>query len=158
MLGRKLALMRAELVGPIRALDAGFKKDAMNLLTAEQLRYGNLPPESTQLTRSDRQVTWGLIVLGVLLIVGLASRLAAVCGAALLFMFYLVMPPWPGVPPLPGPEHSFIVNKNLIESIALLGLAALPTGSWFGIDALFSGCCRRKSAEPETETSDKPSK
>ena len=29
-----------------------------------------------------------------------------------------------------------MVNKNLIEAIALLGIAALPTGSWFGLDGL----------------------
>jgi hypothetical protein len=40
------------------------------------------------------------------------------------------------VPQPPGPEHSLFVNKNLIEVIALLAIAALPTGSWFGLDSL----------------------
>jgi hypothetical protein len=29
------------------------------------------------------------------------------------------------------------VNKNLIEVVALLALAALPSGQWFGLDRLF---------------------
>jgi hypothetical protein len=29
-----------------------------------------------------------------------------------------------------------LVNKNLIEVLALLALASLPTGRWFGLDAL----------------------
>jgi len=146
MLGRKLALMRAELVGPIRQLDKSLKESALNLLTAEQLKTGPLGPIDSPLAQKDAQVMWGLIVLGVLLIIGLGTRAAAVLGAVLLMMFYLVIPPWPGVPAAPGPEHSLIVNKNLIEAIALLAIAALPTGSWFGIDALLwrligSRCC-----------------
>ena len=49
------------------------------------------------------------------------------------------MPPWPGYEDLAemaGPEHSFIVNKNLIEVIALFAIAAMPTGQWFGFDRL----------------------
>lgn len=160
MLGKKLAQMRAELVGPIRALDTSLRETAQKILTPEQLKYGALPPAATPLNRSDRQVMWGLIVLGTLLIVGLGTRIAAVLGAVMVLMFYLVMPPWPGVPPIPGPEHSFIINKNLIECIALLGIAALPTGSWFGIDALFYGLFRGKttSVSPATKTSPTPVK
>ena len=152
MLGKKLALMRAELVGPIRALDASLHETALKLLKPEQLKYGALPPAGTPLERSDRQVMWGLIVVGSLLIVGLGTRVAAVLGAILLVMFYLVMPPWPRVPAIAGPEHSFIINKNLIECIALLGIAALPTGTWFGIDALFYGWLRRKKAIPPAQS------
>jgi len=49
---------------------------------------------------------------------------------------YLTIPPWPGVPQPAGPEHSLIVNKNLIELIACLALAGLPSGRWIGLDAL----------------------
>lgn len=146
MLGRKVAMMRNELVSPIKALDASLREAAIKILTPEQLKLGQLPPEPTQLHKADMQVMWALIILGVLLIIGLASRVAAIGGAILLFMFYLVMPPWPGVPAVPGPEHSLIINKNLIESIALLGIAAMPTGSWFGVDALIYSLFRRKSA------------
>lgn len=150
MLGKKVAIMRAELVGPIRALDASLKESGLKLLTPEQLKRGMLPSVDTPLSRSDRQVMWGLIVLGTLLIIGLGTRAAAVLGAIMLMMFYLVMPPWPGVPEIAGPEHSFIVNKNLIEVIALLSIAALPTGSWFGVDALFYALFRRKKTPAAT--------
>ncbi|HWL10108.1 MAG TPA: hypothetical protein VNQ76_17010 [Planctomicrobium sp.] len=150
MLGRKLAIMRGELVAPIKTLDKDLKTAATNLLTTEQLKRGTLPTDSP-LAKSDRQVMWGLIVLGFLLIAGLGTRVAAILGAVLLMMFYMVMPPWPGVPEVPGPEHSFIVNKNMIEAIALLAIAALPTGSWFGIDSLFARCCLcRKKPAPQT--------
>mgnify|MGYP006874417586 FL=1 len=73
-----------------------------------------------------------------MLILGLFTRFAAVMAAFMLFSFYLAMPPFPGVPEIPGPEHSFIVNKNLIEVFALLAIAALPSGIWFGLDRLLA--------------------
>ncbi|WP_437190867.1 DoxX family protein [Planctomicrobium sp. SH527] len=156
MLGRKLAIVRGELVSPIRALDKELKNAAINLLKPEQLAKGAPPRNDSPLARSDNQVMWGLIVLGIMLIAGLGTRVAAVLGAVMLMMFYMVMPPWPGVPQVPGPEHSFIVNKNMIEAIALLAIAALPTGSWFGVDGIIRrlalrccpGMCGTGAASP----------
>lgn len=138
MLGKKAAAMRAKLVGPVKTMEAELKDTAFNLLTPEQIQLGALPPEDTPLHRADMMAMWGLLILGSLLLLGLFSRLAAFLGAAMVLSFYLVMPPLPGLPPAPGPEHSLIVNKNLIEVIALLGIAALPTGKWFGLDAIVS--------------------
>lgn len=163
MLGRKLAIMRNELVTPIRTLDKELKNAAINLLKPEQLAKGAPPRDDSPLARSDSQVMWGLIILGVMLISGLGTRVAAVLGAVMLMMFYMVMPPWPGVPQVPGPEHSFIVNKNMIEAIALLAIAALPTGSWFGIDGIIRRlalkCCPGMcgtGAAPKVETKAAP--
>jgi uncharacterized membrane protein YphA (DoxX/SURF4 family) len=133
----KLSSLRASVVGPVKALDADLKDQARELLKPEQLTRGPLPAENTPLLESSRRAMWGLIVLGALLIIGFCTRLAAIGGAVMLTMFYLVLPPWPGVPEPPGsPEHAFLINKNLIEAIALLGIAALPTGSWFGLDGV----------------------
>ena len=90
---------------------------------------------NTLLAWSDFATMWALTILGLLLIAGLFTKTAAAAAAFMLFSFYLAMPPFPGVPEAPGPEHSLIVNKNLIEVIALLAIAALPTGHWFGVDA-----------------------
>ncbi|MGV3486756.1 MAG: DoxX family protein, partial [Planctomycetaceae bacterium] len=40
-----------------------------------------------------------------LLMIGLLTRLSALGGAALLTLFYLAMPPWPGVQEIPSIEH-----------------------------------------------------
>ncbi|TWT57014.1 DoxX [Thalassoglobus neptunius] len=138
MLSRKVAMTRNELVGPIRSLEKELQTLALKILTPEQLSRGGLPPEDTPLYRADMMAMWGLLILGSLIIVGLFTRLSAFAAAFMVFSFYLVVPPWPGVPPAPGPEHSFIVNKNLIEVLALLAIAALPTGQWFGIDGFVS--------------------
>lgn len=144
-LGKLVAEKRAKLVGPVRALESELKTEAMKILTAEQMAKGGLPPENTPLQRASSQAMWGLLILGPLLILGLGTRIAALLGAVMVLSFYLVVPPFPGVPQPPGPEHSFVVNKNLIEVLALLAIAALPTGTWFGLDGIFYRLFRRPS-------------
>lgn len=133
---RELQEKKAELVGPVDALTAELQNGAYKLLTVEQAGLGPVPDAPTQVSQVNQRTIWALTILGALLIVGLFSRLSALGAAVLLFLFYLPVPPWPGVPELPGPEHSLIVNKNLIECIACLALACLPTGRWIGLDAL----------------------
>jgi uncharacterized membrane protein YphA (DoxX/SURF4 family) len=71
---------------------------------------------------------------------GFLTRFAALGAALFLAQIYLSMPPWPGLPPAPVAEgHYFIVSKNLIEMLACLALASLPTGQWVGLDAVVFG-------------------
>jgi uncharacterized membrane protein YphA (DoxX/SURF4 family) len=144
----KLQTLRGQVVGQVVALDAEFRERVFNLLDENQLRKKPLPPESTPGHRASVQVMWGLLILGPLLILGLLSRVAAFAGAMLVLSFYLVIPPWPGVPPeLQAPEHALYINKNLIEVLALLGLAAVPSGTWFGLDGLIGRLWRSRQAE-----------
>ena len=126
---------RTKLVGPVKALESGMKEAAEELLTVEQLRRGKLGEPWSMVRVSDTLTIAGLTVLGICLIAGLFTRFSAVMAAVMLFSFYLAMPPLPGLPPPPGPDHSLFVNKNLIEVFALLAIAALPSGYWFGLDA-----------------------
>ena len=82
----------------------------------------------------------GLLVMGFCLITGLFTPLAALAGAVFLGQIYLSMPPWPGLPANPMAEgHYLIVNKNLVEMLALLALVFIPTGQWIGLDAFVFG-------------------
>lgn len=150
--------LRAKLIGPVRALDTEFKEAADELLTPAQLAQGPVPKVLKKIDYINLMTMWGLIILGTLLIAGLLTRFAALGGAILLFSFYLAMPPWPGVEGLPGPDHSFIVDKNLIEVFALLALTALPTGTWFGVDAIFSAWRRRSTSFVEPLDAAQPRK
>ncbi len=149
----ELQAMRAKLSGPIKALDSEMKDKAKSLLTLNQLSMGPMPGRWSKLEFADQSTIIGLTVFGIMLLLGLGTRIAALGGAVMLFNFYMAMPPWPGVPAAPGPEHSYVINKNLIEVIALLGIAVMPTGSWFGVDAILArlcgGCCKRKSETVE---------
>ena len=152
----ELQQLRGKLIGPVKALEAELKVSAQKLLTGEQLARGPVRLPSTPVDRINQQTIWGLTILGALLLIGLGTRFAALGGAVMLTMFYLAMPPWPGVPEAPGPEHSFIVNKNFIEIMALLAIAALPTGQWFGLDRLCSKFCCRKKCCGDTACSTTP--
>ncbi|MGD9855440.1 MAG: hypothetical protein AB7U20_10880 [Planctomycetaceae bacterium] len=129
---------RGKLVQPVIGLERQLQTDARELLKPQQLAAGSLNWENRPVDQIDTMTIWSLMVLGGLLIVGLLTPLAAVAGAGMLVMFYLPMPPLPGVPQPPGPEHSLIVNKNIIEAVALLAIAFTPTGRWFGIDGLYT--------------------
>ncbi len=136
-----------ELAGPVMAMDAELQEEAAQLLTIDQVKKGALPKPWNTLKVVDLLTIAGLAGLGTLLLLGLCTRFAAFSAAFMIFGFYMAMPPLPGVPEAPGPEHSFIVNKNLIEVLALLALAFLPTGQWFGLDSLVSRIKWRKAAK-----------
>ena len=86
----------------------------------------------------DSMNTWGLIAIGLALVLGLFTRPAAFAGAALLGLYYLFNPPFIGMAPTVPMEGSYlIVNKNLIEAVTLLLIAASPAARLYGVDALF---------------------
>lgn len=140
----KVMEKKAELIGPIDGAIKEFETKATQLLEVEQVKKGPLPPPSTELRRVDLMTMWSLAIIGILLMIGLFTRPAAIAAAGLMVLFYLPMPPWPGVPDPPGTEHSLFINKNLIEAFALLAIASLPTGQWFGVDALVRRFLNRK--------------
>ncbi len=79
---------------------------------------------------------FGLMVVGIALIFGVWERLGAVFGIALLIMYYLARPPFPGLSEVGTEGSYFIVNKNLIEMAALWVLYLFPSGAYFGIGRL----------------------
>lgn len=82
---------------------------------------------------------WGLVLIGIGLILGLFTRFATIAGMVLLITYYLSHPPFIGYSyALPSEGAYFIVDKILIELIALGVLAAFPTQRILGIDRLIS--------------------
>lgn len=80
---------------------------------------------------------WGLCLIGFSLIAGLFSRSAGITGSIILLLYYLTNPPLfsQGAVMLTN-EHTIIVNKLLIEAIALFVVAMFPTGKVIGLDLL----------------------
>lgn len=132
---REIFKKKLELVGPVDALTADFHAGAYDLLKAHQAHKGPVPEPASKIRQINQLTMWSLMIIGVALMTGCFSRLSALGAAGLLLLFYLPLPPWPGVPEPPGPEHSLFVNKNLIEFFSCLALASLPTGRWIGVDA-----------------------
>jgi thiosulfate dehydrogenase [quinone] large subunit len=82
--------------------------------------------------------TWGLIAIGLGLILGLFTRIAAIAGTALIALYYLFNPPFIGMGPAVPLEGNYLwVNKNLIEAVLLLLIAVSPSARLFGLDTLF---------------------
>jgi len=81
--------------------------------------------------------TWGLILIGLGLVLGLFTRFASVTGAVLLLVYYLNNPPLIGLEySVPAEGSYLVVSKTLIESMALVVLAVFPSGSFAGLDIL----------------------
>ncbi len=111
----------------------------------QQASAGNYSPPLSFLDVANLLTTYGLIAIGVCLILGFLTPFAAICATAFLALLYFSIPPWPNLPPNPRAEgHYWIVNKNLVELIACLLIAVTASGHWFGLDALFFGARRRR--------------
>jgi uncharacterized membrane protein YphA (DoxX/SURF4 family) len=80
---------------------------------------------------------WGLTLIGLGLILGFFTRIAAWGGVALLTLYYVAYPPFGGFSyGAPSEGAYMLVNKNLIEIFALIILAMTGAGHYFGLDKL----------------------
>jgi thiosulfate dehydrogenase [quinone] large subunit len=148
-----LAKWRGDLKPSLDAETVKLKKKLYETLTSEQRERplmpdpARLPIGSWRLLEwSDAAVMWSLLVLGACLMLGIFSRASSLATALLVLSFYLAMPPLPGWPEGPRLEgHYLLINKTLIEVIALLALTFIPTGRWAGLDGLLQfvlpSCC-----------------
>jgi thiosulfate dehydrogenase [quinone] large subunit len=80
---------------------------------------------------------WGLVVIGLALILGCFTRIATIAAIVLLSLYYVAAPPFIGlVYAMPAEGAYLIVNKVLIELAALVVLLAFPTSHVIGLDRL----------------------
>ncbi len=94
-----------------------------------------LASDPTILTVVNFLNIWGLILIGLGLMVGLFARAASIAGILLLSLYYLSNPPLLGSSLGVPTEGSYlVVDKNLVEIIALLVLAIIPTSRFLGLD------------------------
>ena len=143
---------RKDLVKELAPWDETLRDSLVALAKPDQAKEaGAYAPPLTQMDYIDLATMYGLSAVGLCLLLGLFTPLAALGGATYLLSFYLSMPPWPGLPEGIVEGHYRYVNKNLIELIALLALAATPNGLWIGLDALLFGWIGRGKARREAE-------
>ena len=97
-------------------------------------------------------VTFGLTAIGVCLMLGFCTPLAALGGAAFMCFVVMTQPGFPGVYPPDSPivGHALLVNKDFVEMLALLVVAATGAGRWAGLDFfcrrwISARRCRRKT-------------
>ena len=81
---------------------------------------------------------FGLVAVGLGLLLGAMTRWASIGGILMLSLYYLSHPPFPGLEQSGPAEGSYmIINKNLIEICALFVLIKFPTSQYFGLDYFF---------------------
>lgn len=78
-----------------------------------------------------------LILIGFSLMIGFYTRWAALAGSILIGLYYLANAPWSATTVGFASEgHYLVVNKNLVEAIALVVVASLPTHWYYGVSKL----------------------
>lgn len=89
------------------------------------------------LAYADQITMWGLTIVGVLLILGLLTRLSALGAIGFLVLFYTCNPPFVGYfYSLPSEGSYLIVNKNLVELCALVVIMLTGSGRFAGVDGI----------------------
>jgi uncharacterized membrane protein YphA (DoxX/SURF4 family) len=81
-------------------------------------------------------VTYGLTAIGLCLMLGFCTPLAALGGAGFMCFVVMTQPAFPGIYP-PDPlvvGHALLVNKDFVEMVALLVVSATFAGRWGGLD------------------------
>lgn len=107
--------------GPFASL---FKSLASNSAAIESINFLN---------------QWGLVIIGLSLMIGLFSRWACLGGMVLLALYYFANPPFIGLDNASITEGNYlIVNKNLVEIFALWVLFQFPSSKVTGIDRVIN--------------------
>lgn len=92
----------------------------------------------------------GLILIGLGLFIGLAIRISSVSGIILLMLYYFAYPPFGGSIMGPAEGNLYLVNKNLIEALALVVLLFIKEKG-HGIYALKIFVSKKKTEDSDEE-------
>jgi thiosulfate dehydrogenase (quinone) large subunit len=88
---------------------------------------------------------WGLIAIGLGLILGCFTTIASLAGIALILLYYVCNPPLVGLfYSIPMEGHYMIVNKNVVEMAALFVIAVTGTGRYAGLDRILRKIFKKK--------------
>jgi uncharacterized membrane protein YphA (DoxX/SURF4 family) len=152
---RKLDAIASELLGAVNEPLVELSVQAQTIATPEQMGAGPVPRPGEPAAWIDSVMKWSLVAIGACLLAGLFTPFAAVAAAVQLAMFYLASPPWPGLPAATMGGHYLYVDRNLIELVAALAIAASGTGAWAGLDGIVARLRARRVEvvyEPERAT------
>ena len=91
-----------------------------------------------------------LILIGLSLTLGLLVQVSYVCGILLLMLYYFAYPPFGGSLMSGVEGNLYIVNKNLVEALAMLALFFIREKGW-GLLGLPMFSHKKKKEEPKDE-------
>jgi uncharacterized membrane protein YphA (DoxX/SURF4 family) len=136
-------------VAGMKALDQGLADSLYDVLTPEQKKSAlgekALNTVTNPAVRSLERTNWTVAILitgiGVCLMLGLFTRVAAIAGALFLLSVMASQPPW-----VPGSMSPVPYYYQLVEFAAFLFLAAVGAGRWAGLDFIIHGLWSRRRA------------
>ena len=76
---------------------------------------------------------WGLTLLGISLIFGIAVKLSSLLGAVLMLLYYFPILVFPHVG-----DHSYLVDEHIIYLLILFSFITLRAGRYYGVDAFLA--------------------
>ena len=122
-----------------------FQTGLQRIATDTQQSRGPIPiPDRSQMV-VDTLVKYTVLGIGILLILGLFTRLASLAGIGFLLSVMSTQPPW-----AVGAEKAYIYYQ-LVEVLALVVLIAMAAGQYGGLDYLIRSfrlrCCPPKKTE-----------
>lgn len=130
---KRLAGSHSQLVGEangwlaqLKTMEADYQTALRGVLTSEQRDEPALAQPVNSIQRIDRVMTYGILGIGLLLILGLFTRVACVAGAAFLLSVVMMQPFWV--------SDALPTYNQFVEMFALLTLATTPVGQWGGLD------------------------
>jgi thiosulfate dehydrogenase [quinone] large subunit len=127
---------------------AGYLKQARGPFAAV---FKWLAGQPNLLANADLITMWGLSIVGVLLILGLFTRLASIGAMGFLLMFYFATPPFVGYfYSLPSEGSYLLVNKNLVEFAALVVILLTGSGRFAGLDRILHALVARRRVRVAT--------
>ena len=107
--------------------------------------FKSLAAQPDLLANADLITMWGLTAVGLLLMLGLFTRLASLGGIGFILLFYLCNPPFVGYfYSIPSEGSYLIVNKNLVELGALVVILVTGSGRYAGLDRIVHGLVGRR--------------
>jgi thiosulfate dehydrogenase [quinone] large subunit len=108
--------------------------------------FKGLAAQPNLLANADLITMWGLTLVGILLVLGLFTRLASLGGIGFILLFYLCNPPFVGYfYSIPTEGSYLIVNKNLVELGALVVILVTGSGRFAGLDRIVHGLIGRRA-------------
>lgn len=109
--------------------------------------FKGLAADPNLLANADLVTMWGLTLVGLLLILGLFTRLASLGAIGFILLFYLCNPPFVGYfYSIPSEGSYLVVNKNLVEVFALIVILVTGSGRFAGFDRIVHAVVGRRGS------------
>jgi uncharacterized membrane protein YphA (DoxX/SURF4 family) len=141
-----LAAEAAGWLAELKGLERQYENELAAIVGDEQPR---MPRATTSIDVVDGTMTYTILAIGLLLLLGLFTRAACSAGAVFLLSVVMMQPFW-----VAGSAPTF---KEYVEMFALLTLATTPVGRWAGLDFFLVNlisrpCCSTKGKTDVSES------